>query len=302
MRRPGQRRDEGLGARAMSETVLDGILASTRAELRRRSREVPLVQLRERARDARGGPLDRERRFRGALSGPGIAVIAEFKRRSPSAGPLREHPDLGELIGAYERGGAHAISVLTEGPNFDGSLADLRAARAACEVPLLRKDFIVDRYQLYEALAAGADAVLLIVAALGQQDLAALHREARALELDVLVEVHDRAELHRALELGAELIGINNRDLRDFTVDVQRTFDLLGDIPPGVAVVSESGIVGAGQLAELEARGVQAVLVGETLMRAEDPEEALRILRGGGEREDPKMGKREDLKNSRAKL
>jgi indole-3-glycerol phosphate synthase len=266
----------------LSVTVLREILASTRVELRQRGREVPLAQLQARAREVRGGPLDRERRFRGALSGPEIAVIAEFKRRSPSAGALRESPDLRELIGAYERGGARAISVLTEGPHFAGSLEDLRAARAACDLPLLRKDFIVDRYQLYEALAAGADAVLLIVAALEQPLLVALHREARELDLDVLVEVHDRAELHRALELGADLIGINNRDLRDFTVDVQRTFGLLEEIPAGVTVVSESGIAAAGQLAELEASGVRAVLVGEILMRAEDPAQALRVLRGAG--------------------
>jgi indole-3-glycerol phosphate synthase len=265
-------------------TVLWEILASTRVELDRRSREVPLAQLQARAQEARGGPLERERRLRGALSGPRIAVIAEFKRRSPSAGALRENPDLRELIGAYERGGARAISVLTEGPHFEGSLEDLRAARAACDLPLLRKDFIVDRYQLYEALAAGADAVLLIVAALEQPLLAALHREARELELDVLVEVHDRAELQRALELGADLIGINNRDLRDFTVDVRRTFGLLGEIPADVTVVSESGIATAGQLAELEASGVRAVLVGETLMRAADPAQALRALRGAGDR------------------
>jgi indole-3-glycerol phosphate synthase len=279
------------GGRAMSETVLQGIIASTRAELQQRSREVPLAQLQARARDARGGPLDRERRLRGALSAPGIAVIAEFKRRSPSAGPLRENADLRELVGAYERGGARAISVLTEGPHFEGSLEDLRIARGACDLPLLRKDFVVDSYQLYEALAAGADAVLLIVAALEQPQLTLLHREARELELDVLVEVHDRAELHRALELGADLIGINNRDLRDFTVDVQRTFDLLEEIPAGVAVVSESGIAGAEQLRELEARGVCAVLVGETLMRAGDPEVALRELRGAGELESLRDGK-----------
>jgi indole-3-glycerol phosphate synthase len=267
----------------MSATVLDGILASTRAELGRRSREVPLAQLQVRAEDARGGPLEGGRRLGDALSAPGIAVIAEFKRRSPSAGPLRENPDLRELVGAYERGGARAISVLTEGPHFEGSLEDLRAARTACDLPLLRKDFVVDRYQLYEALAAGADALLLIVAALGRPELTSLHGEARELGLDVLVEVHDRAELHRALELGADLIGINNRDLRDFTVDVRRTFNLLEEIPAGVAVVSESGIAGAEQLAELEARGVQAVLVGETLMRAGDPEAALRRLRGAPE-------------------
>jgi indole-3-glycerol phosphate synthase len=206
-------------------------------------------------------------------------VIAEFKRRSPSAGPLREAPDLREVLGAYERGGAVALSVLTEGPNFDGSLADLRLAAAASELPRLRKDFIVDEYQLREALAAGADAVLLIVAALDQRELVSMDETARAMGLDVLVEVHDREELDRALGLGAEIIGINNRDLRDFSVDVGRTERLMAQIPAGVTVVSESGIVGADQLERLLGLGVQAVLVGELLMRSADPQGAMRELR-----------------------
>jgi indole-3-glycerol phosphate synthase len=258
-------------------TVLDQILASTRAEVERRRAEVPLAQLQGQLADARRGP--RARRFRAAITEPGIAVIAEFKRRSPSAGAMRERPDVRESVAAYERGGARAISILTEGPHFEGSLEDLRDARGACGLPLLRKDFVVDAYQLYEALVAGADAVLLIVAALEQPVLADLHRQARELELDVLVEVHDSPELHRALALDVDLVGINNRDLRDFTVDVQRTFGLLDEIPSEVAVVSESGIATTSQLHELEAHGVQAVLVGETLMRAGDPEAALRELR-----------------------
>ncbi len=206
-------------------------------------------------------------------------MIAEFKRRSPSAGRLREDADITEIARAYERGGAEALSVLTEGPNFGGSLEDLRAARAACGLPLLRKDFVVDRYQLYEALLAGADAVLLIVAALSVAELGGLRADARGLGLDVLVEAHDAAELHVALDEGADLIGINNRDLRDFSVDVERTFALLEKIPAGVTVVSESGIVDAEQLARLRDAGVAAVLVGESLMRAPRPEEALRALR-----------------------
>jgi indole-3-glycerol phosphate synthase len=251
--------------------VLDGILASTRAEVQRRKREHPLVA---------SGPAAAARRLHDALSGPGIAVIAEFKRRSPSAGPLRGHADVGELVAAYERGGARALSVLTEGPNFDGSLEDLRQARAASDLPILRKDFIVDPYQLHEARAAGADAVLLIVAALDQATLASLHRGAGELSLDVLVEVHDHDELSRAVDVGADLIGINNRDLRDFTVDVERTFGLLDDVPPGVAVVSESGIATPEQLRRLEERGVRGVLVGEALMRCPDPAAALTELRG----------------------
>ncbi len=256
-------------------SVLADILASTRVELTRRKRARSEAELRDLA-FAVGGA---QRSLRDALSRPGIGVIAEFKRRSPSAGALREDSDLAEIARAYERGGADALSVLTEGPNFDGSLEDLRIARAACELPLLRKDFIVDPYQLYEARVAGADAVLLIVAALSPSELRALRELARELQLDVLVEAHDAAELRIALAEGAELIGINNRDLRDFSVDVERTFALLNTIPSDVTVVSESGIGEPEQLARLEAAGVAAVLVGESLLRAPAPEEALRTLR-----------------------
>jgi indole-3-glycerol phosphate synthase len=267
---------------ATEASVLERILVSTRAEVRARREALSLEQLRERAADAPRGAFERERRLHGALSAPGMSVIAEFKRRSPSAGAIREAPNLRDVVGAYERGGASAISILTEGPHFGGSLEDLRAARAACDLPLLRKDFIVDPYQLYEALLAGADAVLLIVAALAQSELASLYELARELALDVLVEVHDRGELRRALELQADLIGINNRDLRDFSVDLRRTFDLLAEIPTGVSIVSESGISKPEQLRELGEQGVAAVLVGETLMRAPDPHSALRELLGTG--------------------
>jgi indole-3-glycerol phosphate synthase len=223
---------------------------------------------------------EQRRSFRDALAQPGVGVIAEFKRRSPSAGTLHGEPHLAEILAAYERGGAVAASVLTEGPNFGGSLEDLVAAREACELPLLRKDFIVDAYQLHEAVAAGADAVLLIVAALAPAEIAALHGEAAELGLDVLVEVHDSEELAVALELGAQIIGINNRDLRDLSVDLQRTEQLMDEVPAGTLVVSESGISEAAQLQRLAERGVQAVLVGETLMRSADPEAALRRLAG----------------------
>jgi indole-3-glycerol phosphate synthase len=259
---------------ARPATVLDRILAETRTEVERRKRELPLTVPAKRN-DAGAVPIHS---FREAISQPGIAVIAEFKRRSPSAGALREAPDLTELVAAYTRGGAAALSILTEGPNFDGALADLGVARAASPLPLLRKDFIVDRYQLHEACVAGADAVLLIVAALDPAELADLYGEAGTLGLDVLVEVHDREELARALELGAEIIGVNNRDLRDFSVDVGRTESLMDEVPAGVIVVSESGIAAVAQLRRLRRRGVQAVLVGETLMRAADPAAALREL------------------------
>jgi indole-3-glycerol phosphate synthase len=269
---------------AQTPTVLGRILESTREELNARKRELSPEELEYQAFAIVGGEGTRSgaglQPFRAALQEPGIAVIAEFKRRSPSAGTLREAPDLRELVGAYERGGASALSVLTEGKHFDGTLDDLNAARTACELPILRKDFIVDEYQLYEAKVARADAVLLIVAALQPTQLSTLNERAQTLGLDVLVEVHDRDELHTALKLGAELIGINNRDLRDFSVDVERTEKLMGEIPAGVTVVSESGIAAAEQLIKLEDAGVDAVLVGETLMRSTDPEAALRALRG----------------------
>ena len=176
---------------------------------------------------------------------------------------------------------AAALSILTEGRHFGGSLDDLRAARAASSLPILRKDFIVDAYQLYEAAEAGADAILLIVAALDSGMLVELFTEAANLDLDVLVEVHSERELHSALELiDADVIGINNRDLSDFSVDVERTFELLADIPAGKTVVSESGFHHRSQLDDLERVGVDGVLVGESLMRAPDPEVALRTLTG----------------------
>jgi indole-3-glycerol phosphate synthase len=184
------------------------------------------------------------------------------------------------VVRAYERGGAAALSILTDGEHFGGSLADLRAARAVTDLPILRKDFLIDRYQLYEAAAAQADAVLLIVAALEREELEQLHAEADALDLDCLVEVHDADELEAALAVDAEVIGINNRDLGDFSVDLERTFELLPDIPAGKTVVSESGIRSSEQVAELERVGVDAVLIGETLMRADDPERVCRELAG----------------------
>jgi indole-3-glycerol phosphate synthase len=253
--------------------VLARILDSTREELTQRKRAVPQRQLEERL------PQRSVHSLHAALTAPDVSVIAEFKRRSPSAGVLRESADVGEMIGAYGRGGAAALSVLTEGPSFGGSLEDLRVARGLSDQPILRKDFIVDEYQLLEARVAGADAVLLIVAALDGEQLGELHERARRLGLDVLVEVHDSAELERAAAIGAEIIGVNNRDLRDFSIDVERTARLIAEVPPGALVVSESGIVRAEQLARLQQQGADAVLVGETLMRADDPAVALADLR-----------------------
>ena len=230
-------------------SVLERILESTRADVRRRRLAVPEAQLHPSGSRA-------PHAFRDALAAPGIAIIAEHKRRSPSAGEIRPGSSVAEIVAAYERGGAAAVSVLTEERNFDGSLADLREAHDACALPLLRKDFIVDSYQLAEAAAAGASAVLLIVAALAPAALAALHADAQERGLDVVVEVHDAAELELAAGAGAGIIGVNNRDLRDFSVEVERTFTLLDAIPAGVLVVSESGISTATHLGRLQRAGV----------------------------------------------
>jgi indole-3-glycerol phosphate synthase len=260
-------------------SVLESIVTQTRSELERRKRALPIEGLGAPPQGAGEPP-----RFEAALRVPGLGVIAEFKRRSPSAGTLREGADLHEMLDAYEQGGAVAFSVLTEEANFDGRLQDVREARSRHRLPVLRKDFIVDPYQLHEARSAGADAVLLIVAALSQRDLVSLYEQARELSLDVLVEVHDGAELERALAAGATLIGINNRDLRDFRVDVGRTGRLLAQVPDGVAVVSESGIGTVEQLRELRDAGVCAVLMGESLMRSSEPQRTLRgLLEGLGE-------------------
>jgi indole-3-glycerol phosphate synthase len=256
--------------------VLDRIVSATLEDVARRRSNVPLSQLESAVAERPEG-----RPFTEALQRPGISLIAEHKRRSPSAGQIRADATVAEIVQAYERGGATALSILTEGPHFGGSLDDLREARAASVLPILRKDFLVDPYQVYESAAAGADAVLLIVAAVHADDLALLNREARGLDLDVLVEVHDEAELECALEVvEADVIGINNRDLTDFSVDLDRTFELLADVPAGKTVVSESGIHSRDQLDELERVGVDAVLVGEGLMRAGDVEAAVRSLTG----------------------
>jgi indole-3-glycerol phosphate synthase len=259
---------------------LDEIVQATRDSLARRKRERPLADLEhELAERAEGRP------FQEALSRPGTSLIAEHKRRSPSAGLIREGATVTEMVQAYERGGAAAVSILTEEHHFGGSLEDLYEARRATQLPILRKDFCVDLYQLYEAKVAGADAILLVVGSLRKDDLERLHAEAQALDLDAIVEVHDEPELECALELDVDVIGINNRNLEDFTVDIQTTVDLLAAIPTGKTVVSESGIRSRFEIEELERVGVDAVLIGETVMRAPDPEEAVRELTGPEDQE-----------------
>lgn len=239
------------------------------AELRPRAKEL------ERAAEVAEPPRD----FAGALARPDhVALIAECKRRSPGAGEIRPGLDPAALTKGYARAGAAALSVLTDRDYFGGSLADLAAAKGGTPVPVLRKDFTLDPLHVLEARAAGADAVLLIVRILSDRMLSALHAEANALGMAVLVEVHDRAELARALELDPEIVGINNRDLATFKTDLGTTLELLEDVPDDVLVVSESGIRGSDDVLRLGDHGVDAVLVGETLLRAPDPELAAREI------------------------
>jgi len=221
--------------------------------------------------------------FEARLRRPGIFnVIAECKRRSPSRGVLAADYDPVRIARAYADGGAAAISVLTEPTFFDGALGHLEAVRAAVGVPLLRKDFLVDEYQLFEARAAGADAVLLIVAALDQPVLERLQRRAWELGLATLVEVHDREELTRAIGSGARVIGVNNRNLRTLQVDVRASDDLAARMPPGVVAVSESGLQSRADLMRLSAAGYGAFLIGERFMTDPDPAGAIRLLLGAG--------------------
>lgn len=239
---------------------------------------------------ARAWPIDRleteaaaspaPRSLGDALGGEGIALIAEMKRASPSQGPIRPGASVTEIVRAYERGGAAAGSVLTEPAHFGGTLEDLREARAAVGIPLLRKDFIVEEYQLLEARSAGADAVLLIVAVLPPARLRQLLERARGLGMDALVETHDAGEVEAALEAGAEIIGVNNRNLHTLEVDVETTFGLLERLPETAISVAESGIDGRPIVERLERAGVDAILVGERLMRAPAPEAAVRELLG----------------------
>lgn len=218
--------------------------------------------------------------LRGALNSPGINIIAEFKRRSPSKGIIRENANITKIARSYQSAGAAAISVLTEENYFDGSLDDLRAALRTVTIPVLRKDFIFAEYQVYEAAAAGADALLLIVAALDDHTLAGLLRLTETeLRMDALVEVHTKEDINRAIALGASLIGVNNRDLRTFAVSTETSLELAQLAPPDAILVSESGL-NPSVVRRLHTVGYKGFLVGEALMRATDPERELRIFTG----------------------
>jgi len=255
--------------------VLDQIIAATRARVSETRHATTLRTLERQAQN------HTPRGFRRALetrSRDGVAIIAELKKASPSKGLIRVDFHPAELAHELEQAGAAALSVLTDEQFFQGALANLCEASAAVQIPCLRKDFIIDEFQIVEARANSADAVLLIVAALSRGELRLLASVARAHALDVLCEVHDEAELQQALEAGCDLIGVNSRDLRTFQVDLNRASELADKFPAGVVRVAESGIHSAEDIARLRASGYHAFLVGESLMRASSPANALREL------------------------
>ncbi len=255
-------------------TVLDQIIAGVREDLREREAARPLPEVMaavEQLPPARD-PLP-------ALRGPGLGVIAEVKRASPSKGHLAAIPDPAALAARYAAGGAAAISVLTERRRFHGSLDDLVAVRAAVDAPLLRKDFVVTEYQLWEGRAAGADLALLIVAALGDAELADLLEVAGELGLTCLVETHTADEVRRAVDAGAVLIGVNNRNLKTLDVDLARFEELVGLVPSGLVTVAESGILSLADAQRMADAGADAVLVGEALVKDGDPAAAVAAMR-----------------------
>ncbi len=260
-------------------SFLDNILARKRTEVAERRAVLP-----DRKLEARAAAAPPPRPFEAGLSPRGgpTRIIAEVKRASPSAGGIATGLDAPAQARRYAEAGAAAISVLTDGPGFGGSLDDLRAVRAAVDAPLLRKDFVLDRYQLLEARAAGADAALLIVAALDAEALRRLLDDCGALGLAALVEVHDAAEAEAALRAGARIVGVNNRDLRSFTVDLAASERILPSLPAGVKGVAESGIRTPADAARLRRVGAANLLVGEALVRAGDPGKLLRELAAAG--------------------
>lgn len=254
---------------------LDQIIAATRRKVAEVRRSADMAEL---ERQAQSHVPRGFRRMLEAKNQNGIAVIAELKKASPSRGLIRADFNAANLAGELEAAGATALSVLTDEEFFQGSLENLRRASASTALPCLRKDFIVDEFQLFEARANHADAILLIVAGLSQSELLTLAGKARDLRLDVLCEVHDKEELKRAVDAGCNLIGVNSRDLRTFKVDLQTAFDLAALIPGNALPVAESGIGNGADIARLHAAGYRAFLIGESLMKADSPGEALHEL------------------------
>ena len=257
--------------------VLSEIIGKKRERVLAAKKLVPLEQMRGLASEARR--TAKRHPLRDALRSDGINIIAEFKRRSPSKGMIRADASVTEIARSYEAGGAVAISVLTEEDYFAGSLDDLRNVKTTVNLPVLRKDFVFDEYQVYESAAAGADAILLIVAALDDETLPQLRLLAEdELGMDALVEVHTSDEMKRAAACGANLIGVNNRDLRTFEVSVETSIALAPAAPPEAVLISESGLHNSADLQRLREAGYHGFLIGETLMRADIPEQALRHL------------------------
>jgi len=257
--------------------ILDKIVAVKREEIAAASKARPLAALRAEA-EARRDTRGFEAALRAKVVAGLAAVIAEVKKASPSKGVLREHFVPADIAASYERHGAACLSVLTDERFFQGHADYLRQARAACALPVLRKDFMVDAYQVFEARAMGADCILLIAACLDDAQMRDLEACAMTLGMDVLVEVHDGAELERALQLKTPLLGINNRNLRSFEVTLDTTLGLLSRVPAGKLLVTESGILSRADVQRMRAAGVHAFLVGEAFMRAPDPGEALAAL------------------------
>ena len=261
--------------------VLDRILSAKRREVEESKARVPEAEIRKRAREA-SAPRGFERALRAKIAAGQPAVIAEIKRASPSKGLIRADFDPARIAASYEAHGAACLSVLTDREFFGGSSEDLQAARAACTLPVIRKDFIIDEYQVHEARAWGADCILLIIDAVPDARILALEREARSLGLDVLVESHDASQLERALALRTALIGINNRDLRNFETRLETTLDLVGRVPAGRILVTESGISDPEDVKRLREAEVSAYLVGGAFMSAPDPGiELARLFFGG---------------------
>jgi len=257
--------------------ILHKIVAVKREEIAAARKHRDEVALRRDA-ESLGGQRDFLSSLREKIAGANAAVIAEIKKASPSKGVLREHFMPGEIAASYERHGAAGLSVLTDAQFFMGSPSYLEQARAACALPVLRKDFMVDAYQVFEARAMGADCILLIAACLDDAQMTDLEAQAHALGMAVLVEVHDGAELERALRLSTPLVGINNRNLRSFDVTLETTLSLLGQVPADRLLVSESGILARADVQRMRSANVHAFLVGEAFMRAADPGAALQAL------------------------
>ena len=261
----------------MSSDILNRIVEVKRDEIRAARKRRDLASLRRDA-ESLGGVRDFVGAMRAKIAAGQAAVIAEIKKASPSKGVLREHFVPAEIAASYARGGAACLSVLTDVQFFQGAVAYLEQARAACALPVLRKDFMIDAYQVFEAREMGADCILLIAACLDDAQMADLEAQAHALGLAVLLEVHDGSELDRALRLKTPLVGINNRNLRTFEVTLDTTLGLLKNVPPDRLLITESGVLAKADVDRMRGAGVSAFLVGEAFMRAADPGQALGVL------------------------